>query len=217
MNRSLIANFFILLLSVTFFSYWYIDQALALYIDQSSLNTSNYLFKRITQIGDSSYAITGSLLLFIIYRKRNKRFARQNLYILSAVVASGLIVDMIKVIAGRMRPELLIENHLYGFTGVKFESAFYSFPSGHSATAFAFFMALTFMNPKYKVYFLIAAFLVAVSRIVLMQHYLSDVLIGSAIGSFTAYWIYYAYYLQANTIKTFAFVTLKRNMIKSLR
>jgi undecaprenyl-diphosphatase len=58
----------------------------------------------------------------------------------------------------------------------------YSFPSGHSITAFAVAVPLGLFYPELQVYLLAAAFLIAASRIILGMHFLSDVLAGSAIG-----------------------------------
>jgi undecaprenyl-diphosphatase len=58
----------------------------------------------------------------------------------------------------------------------------YSFPSGHSITAFAVAMSLGLFYPQLQICLLAAAFLIASSRIILGMHFLSDVLAGSAIG-----------------------------------
>src|SRR5271155_4738795 len=59
----------------------------------------------------------------------------------------------------------------------------YSFPSGHSITAFGVAIALGMFYPELQVCLLLAAFLIAASRIILGMHFLSDVLAGSAIGT----------------------------------
>ena len=58
----------------------------------------------------------------------------------------------------------------------------YSFPSGHSITAFAVAMSLGLFYPYLWTCLLGVAFLIAASRIILGMHFLSDVLAGSAIG-----------------------------------
>jgi undecaprenyl-diphosphatase len=58
----------------------------------------------------------------------------------------------------------------------------YSFPSGHSITAFAVAVSLGLFYPELQVCLLAAASLIAASRIILGMHFLSDVLAGSAIG-----------------------------------
>ena len=58
----------------------------------------------------------------------------------------------------------------------------YSFPSGHSITAFAVAVSVGLFYPELQGCLLAAAFLIATSRIVLGMHFLSDVLAGSTIG-----------------------------------
>jgi undecaprenyl-diphosphatase len=58
----------------------------------------------------------------------------------------------------------------------------YSFPSGHSITAFAVAISIGLFYPQLEICLLIAASLIAASRIILGMHFLSDVIAGSAIG-----------------------------------
>ena len=69
----------------------------------------------------------------------------------------------------------------------------FSFPSGHTITAFAVatFFAIVFRKSKsLSMTFLVAAILVAMSRIYLLQHFLRDVLAGSLIGVMIAIGVY---------------------------
>ncbi len=63
----------------------------------------------------------------------------------------------------------------------------FSFPSGHSITAFAVTLPLGLFFPVLIPALLFCAFSVAVSRIVLGMHFLSDVVAGSAIGIMLGY------------------------------
>jgi undecaprenyl-diphosphatase len=63
----------------------------------------------------------------------------------------------------------------------------FSFPSGHTITAFAVALPLGMYNPALMGLLLFCAFSVAVSRVVLGMHFLSDVLAGSALGSALGY------------------------------
>ncbi len=58
----------------------------------------------------------------------------------------------------------------------------YSFPSGHSITAFAVAVSLGMFYPFLWSLLIGVAFLIAASRIILGMHFLSDVLAGSALG-----------------------------------
>ncbi len=59
----------------------------------------------------------------------------------------------------------------------------FSFPSGHTITAFAILTPLLVFYPQFTVEFTFAALSIAASRIILGMHFLSDVLAGAAIGT----------------------------------
>lgn len=78
---------------------------------------------------------------------------------------------------------------------------FYSFPSGHTATAFGItFMLVLLLKPRKGVSMglLLLAVLVGISRIYLGQHFLEDVLAGAVLGTFLSYLVYKLYeYMQS--------------------
>jgi undecaprenyl-diphosphatase len=66
----------------------------------------------------------------------------------------------------------------------------FSFPSGHSITAFAVTLPLGLSYPAFMLVLMFCAVSVAVSRVVLGLHFLSDVVAGSAIGSALGYFAF---------------------------
>lgn len=100
-----------------------------------------------------------------------------------ALVGNQITVTLLKNTFARPRPEM----------AVYAESSF-SFPSGHSAVSVAFFGILTYILIRERignvfVSFLAGAslvFLVGLSRIYLVEHYLSDVLNGYLVGALWA-------------------------------
>jgi undecaprenyl-diphosphatase len=69
----------------------------------------------------------------------------------------------------------------------------YSFPSGHSITAFAIAISIGMFYPELQPPLLAAALLIAFSRIVLGMHFLSDVVVGSVIGVILALTSYHVF------------------------
>ena len=62
----------------------------------------------------------------------------------------------------------------------------FSFPSGHTITAFAVTVSLATFYPELAIGLVFCALSVAASRILLGMHFLSDVMAGAAIGSLLA-------------------------------
>lgn len=63
----------------------------------------------------------------------------------------------------------------------------FSFPSGHTITAFAMTLSIGAFYPVLLPVLLFCAGSIALSRVILGMHFLSDVLAGAAIGSVLAY------------------------------
>lgn len=98
----------------------------------------------------------------------------------SAALAGIILFRALKHTSRRARP-FEIEPHCWSqiLPPDKF-----SFPSGHSITAFAVALSVGLFYPDLQAVLLTVAFLIASSRIILGMHFLSDVLVGSAIGIF---------------------------------
>jgi undecaprenyl-diphosphatase len=97
---------------------------------------------------------------------------------LAAAALAGLAVELVKNATARPRPPLA--DPAIDALGTIPDST--SFPSGHSATAFAAAVAVGLLCPRLRAPLLALALLVAVSRAYLGVHYWSDVLAGSVLG-----------------------------------
>ncbi len=106
---------------------------------------------------------------------------------ISSYIIAGAVVQLIKLFYNMPRPKIYFEGtNLVRFIDNYHINSWYSFPSGHSTSCFAFFLFLAIItkNKKIGIIFLFCAMLVAISRIYLAQHFSNDVFAGSIIGVF---------------------------------
>lgn len=165
--------FILLLLTGLFF---WVDKPLAIYFHGEHFYEFAWL-KAFTKLGLGGIYFLGLLVLGMLFRLLGQKDeAAQCFYLwLCAVIASVLCV-VLKIFLGRARPDLWFNEHLYGFYGLHSNSYFWSFPSGHTTTVIAVCFGLWTLFPKYFWIWLTFAFSIAFSRVMLTQHYLSDVL-----------------------------------------
>src|SRR6185312_13673228 len=96
----------------------------------------------------------------------------------AALVGVGLFMSL-KKLSGRKRP-CEIEPHCWA---TLLPPDQFSFPSGHTITAFSVGMALAAFYPFLLPVLLFCAISIGASRVLLGMHFLSDVLAGAAIGT----------------------------------
>jgi undecaprenyl-diphosphatase len=102
----------------------------------------------------------------------------------SLAVATGILIfHRIKRAVGRVRPRD-IEPHCWACIVTRDR---FSFPSGHSTTAFAVAVSIGSFYPEVLPLLLVLAANVAISRVIVGMHFLSDVLVGSAMGMLLGY------------------------------
>ena len=141
-----------------------------------------------TTLGDKGILYYIILVLLLI----NKKTRKIGIVMGIAMIFNFLISNLaLKPLIARPRPfhintavEILIH-----------KPSSYSFPSGHSAQAFAVAGAFLFMNYHYAKPMLIFASLMAFSRVYLYVHYPSDVLAGAVIGLLCGYLAYRIFHL----------------------
>ena len=99
-----------------------------------------------------------------------------------ATFFSGSCVTLLKVIAGRSRPLLFLENQTFTWAGFSFQDQYHSFPSGHAALAFAIASSIAIQFPKWGILAFTIATLLSLCRLFLGLHYFTDILGGALLA-----------------------------------
>ncbi|MHB1399698.1 MAG: phosphatase PAP2 family protein [Trichloromonadaceae bacterium] len=134
------------------------------------------LFRTASRLGDGPFW-GGCAILLAVFGGLAERLA----------VAAGLLAALgsvalfmaVKNLIGRPRPC----DAWSGVTSLMTAPDRFSFPSGHTMTAFAVFAAFAPFLPSSILLFLPLAVLIGLSRVFLGLHYPSDVLVGAVLGS----------------------------------
>ncbi|MDO9257823.1 MAG: phosphatase PAP2 family protein [Bacteroidales bacterium] len=124
------------------------------------------------------------LLLLIALKKKIPGLRREALTILIPVALSAILANILKYIFDTPRPY-----EVYSFIHKLSVGGSPSFPSGHTADAFAFAVAMALVYRKWYsiIPVLIWAALVGYSRMYLGVHFPSDVIGGAFIGAACSY------------------------------
>jgi membrane-associated phospholipid phosphatase len=191
-----------LALALLLMSRW-IDVPLTLAIEQHVSPGIDKVFHTIGKLGNrGGYIAVTALLVYAIaltglrrgwacpLRAGFDRIARGAVLVVSTMAVGGLITLVLKKVVARARPEVLLEDGWYGLVAPFTRgNDFNSFPSSHTLTAFAVAAAIGEIAPRWRVPALLVAALVAISRLINRDHFLSDVTAAAAIGILVAHYL----------------------------
>ena len=161
----------------------------------------DFFFSYWTLLGEA-YPYVLVILFFLFYLKDKQNATKVAIAGLCVMIFTGVLKEFFDF----PRPALYLESaglniHFAFVPGVEINTGFTSFPSGHTASAFALWALTAFQFPQnQKVQFALfsTAFLVGLSRVYLTQHFPQDTLFGSAIGVVIAVLI--EYYLSKKSL-----------------
>jgi len=124
----------------------------------------------------------GVPLVFAIILK-SKPLGRLVLTAIVATLLAAIAVNIVRVGSGRPRPSARIKTQEADrLTGPSLRYAYQSFPSGHTASAFAGATALIVCSPVLGVIPVLSAICVGGSSWISASHYVADVFAGASIG-----------------------------------
>ena len=104
-------------------------------------------------------------------------------YLFFAIAVPGLFVTIVKRLIGRVRPS---DVGPFAYVPWSWRNEYASLPSGHSTTAFAAAVAIAALWPKARIPMLIYAAVIALSRVIITAHFVSDVVAAAFVGGFGA-------------------------------
>lgn len=189
--------FFALFLGIAGMMLFNIDQGDAIFFfNERRSALGDFFFRYFTKVGEEWAYPVVILLLILSFKPRNYRYL---IYVplLGGIVS--LVSYLTKSYFRHPRPLLYFERNgmldqINQVAEVSLYGGLNSFPSGHTMSAFALytFVAMTIPNKRLGgILLFLVAFLVGISRIYLVQHFLKDVFLGAIIGVIIGLLLYY--------------------------
>ncbi|MDP1604163.1 MAG: phosphatase PAP2 family protein [Legionella sp.] len=159
-------------------TFMFVDKPLAEYMHTIDLRTNFALLSLITKLGLSAlylgFFLAGAL--FFRYVQVNPVYEARFWFLWLCVLFTESICGVLKVILGRARPDMWFETQSFGFYGLQTKASFWSFPSGHTTAVMAVAFGMSIIFPRQRYIYITAGILVALSRVLLVHHYLTDIL-----------------------------------------
>lgn len=149
------------------------------------------IFVTITTLGDEGIIFIALALVFLCTKKYRKIGFAMLIALGVMTICNNLVL---KELVARPRPYMLYgvdpeayslwggENAKYFFPHLVHYHTSYSFPSGHTSSAFAAAFAILFYNRKIGIPMTVFAALMGFSRIYVEVHYCTDVIAGAIVG-----------------------------------
>ena len=163
---------------------FFLDQSTAIWLKAHSWPQLKRVMQIVSRVGDwPAHAIAGTIGIAIAFGVGSKVWMRIFIAMLIALALAGVTTRAIKIATGRARPSVKTEAH---WNGPQFGSKYQAFPSGHTASSTAFFVALFLARKKIGAPLLLIPILIAISRMIVGAHYLSDVTVAAILGVISA-------------------------------
>ncbi len=163
------------------------DYSIASFFDSLNYQTKS-LFGTLTHFGDSLYFFIPTILIWALLKiiKSKNQIANTIseicLFIFLNILLSGIVTQILKHIIGRPRPVLFNGFEQKSLSIINFDSKWHSFPSGHTATIFAFIFCMIMLFPKIKNILITIAIIIASTRVIVGAHFISDIFGGALVA-----------------------------------
>jgi undecaprenyl-diphosphatase len=166
-----------------------VDHSVAAWAVQCKAPLLDLLVAVINPIGSGVTLLITCVALAVMSRAFDRpRLHDASVLAALAFMSAGLVEFTLKVLVGRPRPDMGLA--AAGIMGPSWAPGIDSFPSGHATSVFAVATVFAAYYPRLRwpLYSLAAA--IAIGRVYLERHYLSDIVAGAALGIAFAVYLY---------------------------
>lgn len=174
------------------FLFKYIDRALANYMVSLTNAKLTKISFYLSLLGAPKLWLAISLLGFAVFALLNEKnglaiHKLSILYFSSAIFGAELLGTIIKIGLGRARPILFFQHNIYGLHFFSLLRDYNSTPSGHALCIFTVAAMASCFYRRFTGIFMFIALVIGLSRVILAEHFLSDVIAGAYLGMLSVY------------------------------
>ena len=158
-----------------------IDRGVADVIADNASPLIEFPAQLLTLAGDEKFILALAGFFWLCSRKQTTE--REANYVVSNVLVADILSHVLKQVFAQVRPDRRVmrsPRHGIPHSGKPFDA----FPSGHAMLAGTLASSLARMFPSYRAWIWGAAGTLAATRVVLLAHWLSDVVVGLGLGVF---------------------------------
>jgi len=193
---------------IILFCYFFVDQRTADFFHSHLSPSMHHFFKMLTQLGRGEiyFVLLPAGFLFFRFICRRPQLARAFLFLLAGLLIAAIICSILKIAFSRARPYEWLHFKIYGFYFINqaielknhfpflhLNTYFMSFPSGHATNITALMAGLSCIKPRYSWFFILIAIMICATRVILTDHYVSDVMAGFYLSLFCIEKLYHYY------------------------
>jgi membrane-associated phospholipid phosphatase len=191
------------------FCYFFVDRPVAYYIHARQINKSAAL-ERLTHIPMAFDVIAPIVLVLAAVKRAWAPWTRLDRTLVAASVSLVIAVffeHYLKILFGRYWPETWVEdnpsligNGSYGFHLFHAGPIYGSFPSGHTARAFAALSVIAGAYPMWRWPCLAVCGFVMAALVGMDYHFVGDTIGGAALGTLTGMYALYFFQLEGQSL-----------------
>ena len=140
----------------------------------------------LTWLADEKLLYAASAVVWLAARKGSRRERLQADHLLLTVVLANVLPHLVKQVIDQERPDRTIVplHHTISRHGIpKSGKRYDAFPSGHAMHLGAIASAVSWMYPKLRPWAWLGGMAIASTRVALLAHWASDVVVGLAAGA----------------------------------
>ena len=159
-----------------------VDRAVAGFVRRKATRKIEATGKAITQLASEQALYGAALAAWVLSRFGDERQRRQGNHILAVIAASAIIQRAVKDVISQERPDRAVPGRKRRKGIPRSGRAYDAFPSGHAMNLGVLAPAMCEIWPRHRALIWTACLGLAGTRVLILAHWLSDVLAGLALG-----------------------------------